>query len=161
MAIFGPKPWVNRFRIMSIFRLFELLVFIAQKGIFFVLEYCKRHFPGLYCPKKKVGKMALFGPKPWVNPFRKMSIFRLFELIVFIAQKGVFFPLQYRQRHFPNLHCLKKKVGKMVIFGPKPWVNPSGKMSIFRLFELLVFIAQKSIFSFYSIVKDIFLAYIG
>ena len=37
--------------------------------------------------------------------------------------------------------ALKKKVGKMVIFGPKPWVNPLGKMSIFRIFELLVFIA--------------------
>ena len=28
----------------------------------------------------------------------------------------------------------------MAIFGPKPWVNPVGKMSIIRLFELLVFI---------------------
>ena len=53
---------------------------------FFILEYRKRHFPGLYCLKKKVGKMAIFGPKPWVNPFGKMSIFRLFfELLVFIA----------------------------------------------------------------------------
>ena len=49
----------------------------------------------------------------------------------------------------------------MVIFGPKPWVNTIGKMSIFRLFELLVFIAWKVVFSFSNIVKDIFLAYIG
>ena len=28
---------------------------------FFHLEYPKRHFPGLYCLKKKVGKMAIFG----------------------------------------------------------------------------------------------------
>ena len=56
--------------------------------------------------------MAIFGPKPWVNPFGKMSIFRLFN-----------------------------KVGKMAIFGPKPWVNPFGKVSIFGLFEVLVFIA--------------------
>ena len=40
--------------------------------------------------KKKVGKMAIFGPKPWVNPFAKMSIFGLFELFLFIALKGVF-----------------------------------------------------------------------
>ena len=52
---------------------------------FFVLEYHNRHFPGLWCLKKKVGKMAIFGPKPWVNPFGKMSIFRHFELVVFIA----------------------------------------------------------------------------
>ena len=49
----------------------------------------------------------------------------------------------------------------MAIFGPKPWVNPFGKMWIFRLFELLVFIAYKGVFSFYNSVKDIFLAYIA
>ena len=89
---------------MSIFRLFELLIFIALKGIFFVQEYRKRNFPGLYCPKKTVGKIAIFGPKPWVNPFGKISIFRLFEPLVFIA-----LPV------FTN-----KNVGKMAIFGPKP-----------------------------------------
>ena len=49
----------------------------------------------------------------------------------------------------------------MAIFGTKPWVNPFGKMSIFRLFELLLFIAQKSVFSIQNIVKDILLAYIA
>ena len=34
--------------------------------------------------------MVIFGPKPWVNPFGKMSIFGLFEDFVFIASKGVF-----------------------------------------------------------------------
>ena len=29
----------------------------------------------------------------------------------------------------------------MAILGPKPWVNPSGKIAIIRLFELPVFIA--------------------
>ena len=49
----------------------------------------------------------------------------------------------------------------MAFFGPKPWVNPFGKMSIFRLFEFFVFIAWKGVFSFLNIVKDIFLAYIA
>ena len=52
---------------------------------FFVLEYRKTNFPGLFCLKEKVGKMAIFAPKPWVNPFGKMSIFLLFEQVVFIA----------------------------------------------------------------------------
>ena len=34
-------------------------------------------------------------------------------------------------------------------------------MSIFRLFGLHVFMAKKAGFSFYNIVKDIFLAYIA
>ena len=49
----------------------------------------------------------------------------------------------------------------MAIFGPRPWVNPFGKMSILALFELVVFIAQKGVFSFQNILKEIFLAYIA
>ena len=64
----------------------------------------------------------------------------------------------------------------MAIFGPKPWVNLFGKMLIFPLFELLVFIARnaffqfflfldfiawKGVFSLQNILKHIFLSYIG
>ena len=85
MAIFIPKSWVNPFGKMPILGLFELYFFYSLERRFIVVEYDKRHFPGLYCPKKKVGKMAIFGPKPWVNPFGKMPILGLFELYVFIA----------------------------------------------------------------------------
>ena len=34
--------------------------------------------------------MAIFWTKTWVNPFAKISILRLFKLLAFIAQKGVF-----------------------------------------------------------------------
>ena len=78
MAMFGPKPWVNPFEKMSIFLTFLTSFFYSLEWRFLVLEYSKRHFPGLYCLKKKVGKMAIFGPKPWVNPFGKMSIFLAF-----------------------------------------------------------------------------------
>ena len=49
----------------------------------------------------------------------------------------------------------------MAIFAPKPWVNPFGNMSLFRILELLVFIAYKNAFSFYIIVKVIFLTNIA
>ena len=65
--------------------------FYSLEGRLFALEYRKRHFSGLYFLTKKVGKMAIFGPKPLVNPFKKMSIFQLFPFLVFIAWKGVFF----------------------------------------------------------------------
>ena len=105
--------------------------------------------------------MAIFGPKPWVNPFGKMSIFRLFGLLVFIAYKSVFSFQNIKKDIFLAYIAEKKKVGKIPIFGRKPWVNPFGKMSIFRLFGLVVFIAQKDVFSFQNIIKDIFLAYIA
>ena len=92
-------------------------------------------------PKKKEEKMVIFGAKPWVNPFGKMSLFWTFSSSYFSRLERRFFALEYRKRQFPGLYCLKKKVGKKAIFGQKPWVNPFGKMSIFRLFELLVFIA--------------------
>ena len=135
---------------------------VQPRKAFFRSRISERNFPGLYClRKKKVGKKAIFGPKPWVNPFRKMSNFRLFELLLFIPQKGIFFVLEYRKSHFPGLYCLKKKVEKIAIFGPKPWLNPFTKMSNSRVFELLVFIAQESVFSIQNILKDIFLAYVA
>ena len=63
MAIFGPKPWVNAFAKMLIFRVLELLVFRAYKGVFSFQNIVKEHFPGLYCLKKKVEKIAIFGAK--------------------------------------------------------------------------------------------------
>ena len=105
--------------------------------------------------------MPILIPKRCVNAFGKMSIFRLFDLLFFIGQKGVFSFQNISKDIF--LACIDRKitVGKKAIFGPKPWVIPLGKMSFFRVFELLVFIAQKGVFSFQNIVKEIFLAYIA
>ena len=140
--------------------------FYSLNRRFFVLEYHKRHFPGLYCLKKKIGKMAIFGPKPWVNPFGKMSIFRLFELLVFLTYNGVFSFQNIIKDIFLAYIAEKRKGGKMAIFEPKPWENVNydmilKKMSIFRFFKLLFFVAQNGVFSFQNIIKDIFLTYIA
>ena len=52
------------------FSTFWTCCFYSRERRFFVLEYHKRHFPGIYCLTKKVAKMAFFAPKPWVYPFR-------------------------------------------------------------------------------------------
>ena len=49
----------------------------------------------------------------------------------------------------------------MAIFGPKPCVTPLKKILIFRVFKNLVLITEKGFFSFFNIVKHIFLAYIA
>ena len=90
MAICGPKAWVNPFGKMSIFRLFGLLVFIALKGVLSFYNIIKTFFWPILPKKKKFGKMAIFGPKPWVNPFGKILIFPLFERLVFKALRGFF-----------------------------------------------------------------------
>ena len=53
--------------------------------------------------------MAIFGPKLWVNPFGKMTVFQLSELFVFIGYKGFFSDVEYSKRQFPGIYCLKKK----------------------------------------------------
>ena len=70
--------------------------------------------------------MANFELKLWTNHFGKFSIFRLYGLLFFITQKGVFFFLEYRKfyqrkRAFfmekkkeLRLICIKKNTLKMV-----------------------------------------------
>ena len=84
--------------------------------------------------------MTNFRAKPWVNPFKKMSIFRLFQLVVFITSKWVFSFQNIKKNVFLAYITLKKKK-KLANFWAKQWVNPFGKMTIFRLFQLIVFIA--------------------
>ena len=125
MAVFWSKPWVNPFGKMSIS--FWTSSFYSLERCFFVLEYRQRHFPALYCGKKKVGKIAIFGQKPWVHPFGKMSIFRPFLTFYFYSVERRFFVLEYRKRHFPYLYCLKKTSWKNGHFWTKSMGEPLWK----------------------------------
>ena len=75
--------------------------------------------------------MAIFGPKPWLNPFGKMSIFPLFGLLVSYRVQRRFFALQYRKRYFPGLHCLKKKLEKWPFFDQNRGLTPLEKFQLF------------------------------
>ena len=68
--------------------------------------------------------MAIFGQKPWVNPFEKMSIFRVFEDFCFYSLERRLFVLEYRKRHFRGLHCLQKKVGIWPFFDQNHELTP-------------------------------------
>ena len=88
---FLDPPWVNPFGKMSIFLTFPTSYFYSLERHFFALDYRKRHFPFLYCrKKKKLGQWPLLGQNHGKNgkitkTFGKMTIFRRFELLVFIA----------------------------------------------------------------------------
>ena len=159
MAIFRPKPWVNLFGKMSIFRLFELLDFTAQKGLFPFQNIMKDIFLA-YIAKKKSLKNGHFWTKTMGKPLWKNVNFSTFSTYCFHSLERLFSVLEYHKRYFPGLYCIKNKIGKMAIFGPKPWVIPFGKMSFFHLFELVVFILQNNVFPFWNRIKDIFLAFI-
>ena len=51
MANFGHKPWTNPFAKNLNFSTFESSCFYSLERRFFLLEYRKTHFPGLYCLK--------------------------------------------------------------------------------------------------------------
>ena len=90
------------------FSTFLTSCFYSVKRRFLVREYHKRHFLGLYCLKKKVSKMAIFGPKPSVNHFKKCQFFDFLNFL-FLKPRKAFSALKYRKTHFPGLYCLKKR----------------------------------------------------
>ena len=112
MTIFGPKLWVNPFGKMSIFRVFELLVFYSLERRFFVLEYRKRHFPGLYFLKNKSWKKSHFWTKTMGLPLWKNDHFSSFSTSCFYTLERRFFVLDYRKRDFVSLYLLKNKSWK-------------------------------------------------
>ena len=140
MTIFRPKPWVTPLEKCQFFD-FWTSCFYSPERRFFVQEYRKRHFPGLCCLRNKTCKKWPFLDQNHGLRLCKNVNFSTFWTFCFYSLERRFFVLEYRKRHFPGLHCLKKKVGKMIILRPKPWLNPFGKMSIFQLFVLLVFLA--------------------
>ena len=124
----------------------ETSCFYSLKKRFIVLEYRKRHFSGLYCLKKKSWKNGHFWSKTMGYPLGKNANLSTFWTSCFYSLEKRIFVLEYRKRHFPGIYCLKKKVGKMVIFWAKPCVNPFGKMSISRLFLFFLFLKVRKAF---------------
>ena len=143
MAIFGKNHGKN-----VNFSPFGIFCFQSLERRFFVQEYFKTHFAGLYCVKKNnLKKLPFFDQKQGLTPQKKCQFFHFLNLFFFFfSPERRFFGLEYHKRHFPSLYCQKKKVGKMAIFGPKPWVNPFGKMSIFDFLTFLFLEPRKAFF---------------
>ena len=156
MAIFGPRAWVNPFGKISIFPGFEVLVFFSLERRFFVLQYRKTYFPGLYCPPKKLEKWPFLDQYHRLTRYEKSQFFEVLKFLFLQPRKSLFCSrILLNTFSWPILP--KTIVGIMAIFGPKAWVNPFGKISIVRLFYFLFL----QVFLFQNIVKHIFLAYIA
>ena len=59
--------------------------------------------------------MASFGPKPWVNPFGKISFFQVFEPFFYGLERR-FFVLEYCKLIFLTYIVQKQKDDKMANF---------------------------------------------
>ena len=120
------------------FSMFWISCFYSLERRFFVVKYSKRHFLGLYCLKKKVGKMGIFGPKPWVNVFGKMSIFRLFEFFFYSLERRVFV-VKYWKDIFLAYIAWKKKVGKIAILDQNHGLTSLEKCEFLDFLNFLFF----------------------
>ena len=130
MANFGPKPRTNPFGKISIFRLFQHLILKHRKAFFRSgISYNTFSWPIL--PKK--------------TPLERSKYLDFFNMLFYSLERR-FFALEYHTTHFPGLHCLKKKDGKMANFGPKPWTNPFEKSQFFNFFYFLFLYPRKAFF---------------
>ena len=108
--------------------------FYSLEKRFFVLEYHKGHFPSLYWVKKKVEKWPFLDQNHGLTFLEKCQ-FLTFWSCCFFSLERLFLVLDYHKRHFPNVYCLKKKVGKMVVFGPTTLVFSTSWTSCFDSLE--------------------------
>ena len=136
IAIFRPKPCVNPFGKMSNFRLLWTFCFYRLGRRCFVLKYRKRHFPGLYCPKKNLEKLPFLNNNHEFTPLENVN-FSTFKSFCFYKLERRFFLLEYRKRHFPGLYCLKKKVGKWPFLHQNHGLNPLQKCQFFDFLNFL------------------------
>ena len=90
--------------------------FFSLERVFFVLEYRKRHFPGLYCLQKKLEKWPFLDQIHRLTPLEKCQFFDVLKFF-FLKPRKAISVLKYGKRHFPSLYCLKKqKVEKWPFF---------------------------------------------
>ena len=74
-------------------------------------------------------------------PLWKNLSFSTFSTSCFYCVESLLLDLEYHTKNIFLAHiALKKIYGKLGNFGPEPWNNPFGKILVFRLFQLLVFI---------------------
>ena len=146
---------------MSTFRLFKLVVFLVQKGVFSVQNIVKKHFTALYCIKKKFQKWPLLEKKafswrilrkkkgrkwPFLdqNPLEKCQ-FSYFMTSCFYSLQRRFFVLKYRKGHFLMLQCLKKKLQKCPFLDQNHGLTTWKKRQFFDFLNLL-FLQPRKVF---------------
>ena len=150
---------------------------------FTIFQNEKTPFQAIKTKSSKSRKIDIF-VKGLTHGFgAKMAIFPPFSFQAIQARKMSFTIFQNEKTPFEAIKTISSKSGKIDIFAKGLTHGFSPKMTIFptfffqaiiytinesrnilfyfRLFKLVVFIAQKGVFSFQNIVKDIFLAYIS
>ena len=132
---------------MSIFRLFELLVFIAQKGIFSFQNIVKIIFLTNIAEKKMLEKWPYWDQNQGLTPFEKCKYFDFWNFLFLLPRKA-FFNLEYRKSHFPNLQCRKKMLEKWPYFHQNHGLTLLKKCQFFEFLNFLFLLPIKALFRY-------------
>ena len=146
MAIFGSKPWVNPFGNMSIFRILELFVSIAQKDAFLFYFIVKVIFLTNIALKKSLEKWRYLDQNHGLAPFGETSILQRFELLVFIAKKGVFLFQNIVKVIFLTNIAQQKRLEKWPYLDQNHGLTPLEKLQFFDILNLLFLQPRKAFF---------------
>ena len=145
MGIFGQKPWVNSFAKMTIFRLFELLVFIAYRGISSFQNIIKDLFLAYIAKKKKLQKWPFLDQNQRLTALEKCQFLDFLDFL-FLQPRKAFFVQEYHKRHFPGLYCLKKKLKKRPFLDQNHGLTPLEKGQFFDFLDFLFLQPRKAFF---------------
>ena len=145
MAVFWPKPWVNPFGEISIFRLFELLFFMGQKDVFLFQNSVKQIFLAYIALKKDMEKWPFFDQNHGLTPLEKSQFFDFLNFVFWGARKA-FFVLEYCKTHFPSLYCLKQDMEKWPFFDLNYGLTPLEQSQFFDFLNMLFLQGRQALF---------------
>ena len=142
------------------FFVFLIFFFYRLERRFFVLDYLKRHFLGLYWPKNNSWKKGDFWTKTMGYPLGENVILSSFWTSCFYSLERRFFVLEYRKRDFPGLYCLKKKnLEKWQFLDENHGLTPLEKCEFFDFLNFVFLKPREAFFLPRISYKNIFLAY--
>ena len=146
MAVFRPKPLVNSFGKMSIFRLCQLLVFIVYKGVFSFQNIVKDIFLEYIALKQKLEKWPFLDQNHGLNPMEKCQFFDFFNFL-FLQPRKAFFrsTISYKKFAWPILPK-KRNLKKWSSLDQKQGSSPLEKSQFFDFFNFLFLQHKKAFF---------------
>ena len=108
---------------------------------------------------KRVQKLTIFYQHHWLTPSEKFQIFNFFKLLFLWPTKMFFHSrISWNTFSWPMLPKIKK-MEKLPIFDQNHGLTPLEKIQVFDLLNFLFLSSSKSVFSFWNIVKHIFLRF--
>ena len=91
-------------------------------GFFRFRISCNKHFAGVLLKKTSEKNFPFLDQNHGLTPLENCQLFLFFLTFCFSSLEGVFSFYDIEKKNSYAILPLKKKVGKMAIYGLKPWV---------------------------------------